>query len=92
MLQRHVNLDLFAIFGLQADGPPLNRRALQSHFRKTLMPHCFERQTSSSTATQGPDVPTWQQANIAKEILVKLNAGQLVALQKGGKDDEALEM
>ena len=75
-------LDVFAVFGLRADRTALDARALRSHFRKVLIPHCFERGTASSAKTQGPEIPTWQIANVAKGILWAQDASSLVRLQE----------
>ena len=70
---REHNLDVFADIGLRADGPQLNHLNLGHHFRNVLLPHLFERQTAGDARTQGPEIPTWQQANVAKGILVNMS-------------------
>lgn len=45
------------------------------------MPHCFERTGPSSAKTQGPEIPTWQLAKIAKNILYKHDQAGLEYLQ-----------
>ena len=64
---------IFAIFGLPADGDELDHRALRSHYRMTLMPHVFERGTATSPKTQGPEIPTWEQVNKAKDIFYNVD-------------------
>ena len=50
--------DVFSVFEMRADGPPLDPRALRSHFRKQLIHHSFERGSGSSAKNQGPETPT----------------------------------
>lgn len=73
------NLDIFAIFGLHADGGALDLRQLRSHFRTVMMPHAFERQGAGSAPTQGPEIPTWSQMNIAKGIMFKADDDRSLA-------------
>ncbi|KAF6227501.1 hypothetical protein HO173_012241 [Letharia columbiana] len=75
------NLDVFAIFGLHANGPVLDRRALCSHFTTELMPHSFGGGTASSAKTQGRKIPTWALMNTAQKILWRLDDAGLARLQ-----------
>lgn len=61
-------LDPFAVFGLHADDIWLSMSGARYHFRHVVMPHVFERNTAA--ASSGPRVPTWQQVNIAKEMML----------------------
>lgn len=68
-------LDVFAVYGLPADGGILDHREICSHFRSQVIKHVFERGTASGALTQGPETPTWQIVNIAKGVFKLDQAG-----------------
>ena len=74
------NLDVFALLGLPADGPTLDLAAVLPHYRKVVIPCLFERGVTPAE-TQGPDIPTGQQENVAQRIFQGLNQRRLTALQ-----------
>ena len=61
--------DPWACVGLHADDSQLSARGIRLHVRTVVMKHVFERGAAHGV-TRGPNVPTWQHVNLAKESLM----------------------
>lgn len=60
--------DPWACFGLHADNPSIDLRAVRLHFHKVVMPHVFERGEAGAKTT-AHNVPIWSQVNRARDEL-----------------------
>ena len=76
-----LNLDVFAVFSLHAEGPNLASAVLQRHFRYFLLPHVFQSE-GRSAYTSGTLVLTLQQVTAAWDILRPLDASGLHLMQR----------
>ncbi len=58
------DLDIFAVFGLPADGDELDLGALRSFFRTQLVKHVAVGQLAGTARTQGPEIPSRLASNL----------------------------
>ena len=76
------HLDVFAVYGIPANGTLLSLPALKPHFKNVIIRHFFERGTvGGGGKTAGPGVPRWTHVNLAQEMFDKLDAAEIAALQ-----------
>ena len=61
-------LDPFAVLGLSVDAGDLNPPRVRAQVRRVWR-HVFKR-GSTGAITAGPRIPTWQQVNVARDMLV----------------------
>ena len=73
-------VDDFAIVGLHAGGPDLNRNVLRRHYRDILLPHVLQSQ-GIAALTSGPGVPTLEQVGTRVDHLLAPEAARLRRLQ-----------
>ena len=73
-------VDDFAVVGLHAGGPDLNRKVLRRHYRERLLHHVLPSQ-GRAALTSGPGVPTLEQLGTRVDRLLALDAARLRRFQ-----------
>jgi hypothetical protein len=68
---RHTTINPFEVIGLDPR-TPMKLEDVHRHIRNKVMRHVFEASRDSGLTT-GPDVPTWRQVNLAREVFLATN-------------------